>query len=169
MADETETLVTRTGFRFFLRSVGRRDEDVLVELFRQVSDDDLRFRFLCGAGDTNRQQFARLLCDPDTHATSFLAFDEQREAIASATLKGDGAGEHCEVAIMIRSASRGRGIGWTLLDYLVGYAGNAGYSTLASLEDYGNQASIALQRQMGFATEPVVDEPTLVRVCRRLR
>ncbi len=169
MRDETETLVTRTGFRFFLRPVSHRDEDTLSELFRQVSSEDLRFRFLSGERETSEQRFAELLSDPAARVTSFLAFDEQRQVIASATLKGDAAGEHCEVAIMIRTASKGRGIGWTLLDYLVGYAENAGFTSLVSIEDRDNHASIALQRQMGFATEPVADEPTLVRVCRRLR
>ena len=88
---------------------------------------------------------------------------------ASATLRGDAAGQECEVAIMIRAASKGRGVGWTLLDYLVGYAGNAGYATLVSIEDRENRESLMLQRQMGFATEPVADEPSLIRVRRHLR
>lgn len=167
--DETETLVTRTGFRFFLRPVTRRDEETLAELFRQVSAEDLRFRFLSGGRELSQERFAELLSDPRAPHTSFLAFDERREVIASATLKGDADGEHCEVAIMIRAASKGRGVGWTLLDYLVGYAINAGYATMLSIEDRENHESIMLQRQMGFATEPVPDEPSLVRVRRRLR
>jgi len=169
MSDETETLVTRTGFRFFLRPVTPRDENTLAELFCQVSAEDLRFRFLSDARETSEQRFAQLMSDPDARVASFLAFDEKRDVIASATMKGDRASEHCEVAIMIRAASKGRGIGWTLLDYLVGYAGSAGYATVTSIEDRDNHESIALQRQMGFATEPVRDEPTLVRVRRQLR
>lgn len=168
MLDETETLVTRTGFRFFLRPVTWRDEDALFALFRQVSSEDRRFRFLSGERETSEQRFVQLLSDPDARAASFLVFDEKREAIAAATLKGDRAAEHCEVAIMIRDASKGRGIGWTLLDYLVGYAANAGYTTITSIEDRENHDSLALQRQMGFVTEPIPDEPTLVRVRRRL-
>jgi L-amino acid N-acyltransferase YncA len=167
--DDTETLVTRTGFRFFLRPVTQHDTPTLEELFRQVSAEDLRFRFLTGERDTSEQRFAQLMSDPDARVTSFLAFDERREVIASATLRGDAAARECEVAIMIRAASKGRGIGWTLLDYLVGYAGNAGYSTVVSIEDRENRESLMLQRQMGFTTEPVADEPTLVRVKRRLR
>jgi len=168
-SDETETLVTRTGYRFFLRSVSPRDGDTLTTLFHQVSTEDLRFRFLSGEREASEERFAQLMSDPDAHVTSFLAFDERREAIASATLKGEPDGPHCEVAIMIRAASKGRGVGWTLLDYLVGYAHNAGYATVTSIEDRENLESIALQRQMGFASEPVRDEPTLVRVRRRLR
>ena len=167
--DETETLVTRTGFRFFLRPVTHRDGDTLAELFRQVSAEDLRFRFLLGDRGASEARFAELLLDPAVRATSFLAFDERREVIAAATLKGDDGGEHCEVAIMVRPASRKRGIGWTLLDYMVGYAISAGYATMLSTEDRDNHASITLQRQMGFATEPVADDSTLVRVRRRLR
>ncbi|WP_019516202.1 GNAT family N-acetyltransferase [Sphingomonas sp. Mn802worker] len=167
--DETETLVTRTGFRFFLRPVTHRDEETLAALFRQVSAEDLRFRFLSGERGSSEERFTELLSDPAARATSFLAFDERRDVIASATLRGDTAGEHCEVAIMIRAGSKGRGVGWTLLDYLVGYAINAGYATMLSIEDRDNHESIMLQRQMGFATEPVDDEPTLVRVRRRLR
>jgi len=168
MADETDTLVTRTGFRFFLRPVGPHDSETLATLVGTVSDADLRFRFLSNERAVNEERFARFMSDPEARVVSFLAFDEKREPIASATLKGDQAGGRCEVAIMIRAASKRRGIGWTLLDYLVGYAGNAGYSTVASVEDRDNHASIALQRQMGFTSEPVADEPMLVRVHRRL-
>ena len=160
MADETETLVTRTGFRFFLRAVSPHDRATLATLVSTVSDEDLRFRFLSDERAVNEERFARFMSDPDARVASFLAFDEKREPIASATLKGDQAGGQCEVAIMIRAASKRRGIGC---------AGNVGYSTVASIEDRDNHASIALQRQMGFTSEPVADEPMLVRVHRRLR
>lgn len=169
MMNNTEVLVTRTGPRFLLRLLAARDESLVADLFRQVTSDDLRFRFLSGVRVLGHDRFLDMLGRGDGQVSNFLAFDEQREVIAAATFAGDDAAEHCEVAIVVRADRKGRGVGWTLLDYLVSHARNAGYVTLESIESRYNAAAIALQTRMGFTTETLEGEATLVQVRRRLQ
>ncbi|MFV3517445.1 GNAT family N-acetyltransferase, partial [Mycobacterium tuberculosis] len=90
------------------------------------------------------------------------------EIVATAILAGDQAGDRGKVAVSIRSDHKGRGIGWTLLDYLVDTARARGYASIESIEDRQNRAAIALEQEMGFVTEPVDGEPTLILVRKSL-
>lgn len=167
--DSTDTLVTRTGFRFFIRPVAARDEERLRDFFRRVTPEDLRFRFLRTMREPSHDLLAAMVATEDERMDSYLAMNERGEVIATAMLVGDEARRRAEVAISIRADFKERGIGWTLLDYLVGCAQASGYASIESLEDRDSRSAIAVARDMGFTTEPVEDDPTLVRVGRRLR
>jgi GNAT superfamily N-acetyltransferase len=108
------------------------------------------------------------MIDPDDRTDSVIAEDEDGEIVATAMLAGDQAGDRGEVAVTIRSDHKGHGIGWTLLDYLVETARARGYASVESVEDLHNRAAIALEQEMGFVTEPVDDEPTLILVRKSL-
>jgi hypothetical protein len=49
--DAKDTLTTRTGFRFEVRSAHREDETTFADLFTHVTPLELRFRFLGGVMD----------------------------------------------------------------------------------------------------------------------
>lgn len=167
--DDTDTLVTRSGYRFLLRPVTARDEPVLAEFFRRVSADDLRFRFLTSVGTVSHDRLAAMIARAEEGIDSYLAVSEQGETIAAALLAGDREREDAEVAITVRSDMKGRGYAWRLLEYLVGRAQEAGYASIGSVEDRQNYAAVSLEREMGFATEAVAGAPGLVFVRRTLR
>lgn len=167
--DDTDTLVTRSGYRFLIRPVTARDEPALSGFFGQVSADDLRFRFLTSVGEVSHDRLVAMVASREEGMDSFLAVSERGEVVATAVLASDPEREHAEVAITVRSDMKGYGIAWRLLEYLVGCAQELGYASIGSIEDRENHAAVSLEREMGFTAEPVQGEPSLVLVRRTLR
>lgn len=165
----SRTLTTRSGFRFYVRPASPEDEAALGEFFRHVSREDMRFRFLSAVRDVGHQRLAEMTDIDHDRTEDFLAFDEDaRTVIASAMLALDAARERAEVAIAVREAFKGRGIGWTLLEHVARYAEERGVKVLESVESRENHAAIELEREMGFTVESCPGDATLVIVRRRL-
>ncbi|MCG2841389.1 GNAT family N-acetyltransferase [Sandaracinobacter sp. RS1-74] len=159
--DHPVRLVTRTGLEFEVRPATEADDALVKQLFRAVSPEDRRFRFL-----TAREELSDAQVEPITHVDhwrteSFLAFADG-EAVATGMLACDKAMETGEVAISIREDRKGRGIGWTLLEFIAGEARRRGVKKLISIESRDNHSAIELEREMGFKARPLADDPTLV-------
>lgn len=164
----TADLVTRAGDKLYVRPVEPIDEDQLVEFFRHVAPEDLRFRFLTGVHEVGHDRIAAMTQIDYRRTMTFLAFDEERQrVVAVATLAADPDRVRAEVALTVRSDHKRRGISWTLLDHVVRYAKAEGISVIESLESAGNAAAIALEREMGFVSHACPGDPT-VRIVQRV-
>ncbi|MDB5696117.1 MAG: N-acetyltransferase [Sphingomonas bacterium] len=162
-------LPTRSGLILRVRRVGRDDESALATFFKQVTPDDLRFRFLTGVREVSHERL-RAMIDVDASRTdSFLATGGDDDAvIAAAMLARDSAGERAEVAVSVRSDRKDQGIGWTLLEYLSREAETSGVKVLEAIESRANHQAIALEHEMGFTSEPMEGDATVVLLRRRL-
>lgn len=170
MMDEQPKLrKARSGFAFVVRPASAADEQLLAEFFTHVTADDLRFRYLSTIRQVSHEQL-RAMTHVDHRATdSFLAFTEDGALlVATAMLACDASLEHAEVAIVVRSDYKGRGIGWELLHYVAEVAEARGIKTIESLESRENHAAIEVEEDSGFAAEAVPDDPTVVRVVKTL-
>ena len=166
----TSRLATRGGYEFLVRPVEPADEGALAAMFDRVAPEDLRFRFLTAFKHVSPGEI-HLLTHVDHKAKeSLVAIDPASGAIvASAMFAIDGigkeaGGEAAEVAISVAQASRGLGIGWTLLAHVATLARQRGLKRLYSLESRDNHDAINLEREMGFAARPYPDDPTLVLI-----
>ena len=164
----TTELRTRDGYRFHVRPVTGNDEPRLTDFFHHVGPEDLRFRFLSAVREGSHDWLVGMM-NPGERTDSLLAENDRGEVVAAAMLAGDPAGERGEVAISIRADEKGRGIGWTLLEHLVGIARARGYASIESIEDRQNRAAITIEQEMGFDTQPVEGDSTLILVRKRLR
>lgn len=163
MMPEKPDLLTRTGYRFHVRPVVPDDATPLASLMANISHEDVRFRFP-NDGDRAMKRMTRI--DHD-RTESFVAIGEDGSMIATAMLAADASGKEAEVAIATRSDCRHRGVGWTLLHYLVGYARQHGLESLLSTQSRDDRTVIDLEREMGFVTTPYPGDPT--RVLLRMR
>ena len=168
-APDLEQLVTRTGVRLDVRPARDEDEPALAAFFARVTPEDLRFRFLSTMRTPGHDQLLALIRAPGEQGESLVAWGEDGAVAATAVLAGDAAGERAEAAILLRADLKGQGIGWTLLDHLVAHARARGYAIVESLEDRANHGAIQVENDMGFQIAPIEDDPTLVRVSKRLR
>lgn len=170
MTDKTEALVTRSGLRLLVRQALPQDGPILTQLFRHVSHEDLRFRFLSGLNEIGPEQLRALTPLDDGNTASFLALDaENGAAVASAMLVSDAARERGEVAISVHADYRHRGVGWTLLSFVADQAEARGLAKIESIESRANVAAIELERDMGFKVEEYPGDSTLVLVRKTLR
>lgn len=162
-ADWTADLTTRSGFEFHVRPVSVADDAALSAFFKQVTPDDLRFRFLTGLREVGPARIAEMTHVDHHQKQDFVVFAPDGDAIiANAMLAADAKMETAEVAISIRQDLKGRGIGWTLLEHVARYAKAQGIRKLVSIESRDNHAAIELEREMGFTARPIDDDPTLV-------
>jgi acetyltransferase len=159
---ETVELTTRSGFAFQVRSADGSDEAVLAEFFTHVTPDDLRFRFLSAIQKVGHAQLALLTQVDHRRVENFLAFDMVTGCLlASAMLAIEDDLEHAEVAIVIRSDFKDRGIGWSLLEHAAQRATVMGVKTLQAIESQENRSAIRVERDMGFTSRPYPGDFTL--------
>jgi GNAT superfamily N-acetyltransferase len=160
---DSRELTTHSGFSFYVRAVEDADEPALAEFFTHVTEDDLRFRFLSAVRKVGHTQMAFLTHVDHRRAENFLAFDTMAGSVlASAMLAVDDGLEQAEVAVVIRSDFKNRGIGWRLLQHVSDRAAEMGVKTLRSIESQDNRTAIALEREMGFTSRSYPGDPTLL-------
>ncbi|SDA36405.1 bifunctional acetate--CoA ligase family protein/GNAT family N-acetyltransferase [Sphingomonas sp. NFR15] len=161
------SLVTQSGLAFYVRPVRGDDEPLLAAFFEHVSPEDLRFRFLSTVAHVEHARLAAMTRVDYRRTITFLAFDAAREnVIATAMLAADPDRTRAEVALATRADMKGRGVSWTLLEYVLRYAKAEGIGSVEAIECADHEAALRMEREMGFATVTDPDDPT-VRIVRR--
>jgi len=152
------TLTTRGAVTMTVRAVKPSDEPVLQALFDHVAPADLRFRFLSSMRHVDHARLDDMLHVDHQRRETFLAFDGDM-AIATAMLAAEPGQDDAEVAISVRSDMKGRGVGWTLLQYVMGWARARGFTAIHSVENGANRTTIDLERDAGFDIRPCEGDP----------
>ncbi|PZU64835.1 GNAT family N-acetyltransferase [Sphingobium sp.] len=169
MTDDVCTkLQTRTGLALLVRQAGPEDAPTLVELFHNVSPEDLRFRFLTGLNEVGADQIKAMTQADHSTIDSYIAFQPDGIAVATGMLACDKHGERGEVAISVHASHHNQGIGWTLLAFLAERATARGLKVIESIENRGNRTAIEVERDSGFSLQEYPGDPTLVLVTRNL-
>lgn len=164
----TADLVTNTGCSIHVRPARPEDEAALAELFRHLTPEDLRHRFLTSLRQVGDDRLKAMVRNDDPHSISFLAF-ERGELIATAMLVADKDYDSAEFALATQPDRKARGVSWTLLDYLVRFAKAAGIRRITSLETADDDKALKLEREMGFTVRMCPDEATLMLAEKTLR
>lgn len=155
-------LITRTGFEFAVRSVVLFDESALAELFSHVDKEDIRFRFL-SPRRPGHEMFKELIEVDNDRKKSYLAIaPDGKTVIANAMVAADAANECAEVAIAMHRDYKGKGVGWTLLKYIVEQEKRKGVKKLQSIESRENHEAIELEREMGFKASSCPGDASLM-------
>ena len=153
----SKRLITRSGCMFDVRPAHVGDEEKLSRLFAHVTAEDKAFLALTGHDDVIK------IANVDHHPSkTFLAFVDEEEVIAAATLDCDGDRNHGDVNLVIRSDFKHDGVSWELLAHVVRYAEAIAVTSLESVEAAENHAAINLEREMGFTQQSHPDNAALV-------
>jgi GNAT superfamily N-acetyltransferase len=141
-------LFTRSGDRLHVRPVTADDRSRVIAFFKQLSEDDLRDRFLTTMNEVDATRIDQLCRADYPEAMSFLAFHED-ELVALATLAG-GADGKVEIALATLPNWKKRGVSWALFGHAINFACEKGARQIVSTERSGNRAAITLEHEMGF-------------------
>jgi len=156
-------LTTRTGFEFHVRPVEPSDKDALAEFFTHVSREDLRFRFLSPIPEVRDSRLDDLVNVDHDHKEDYLAFDiDDKTIIASAMVGANDDKSEAEVAIVVRSDYKHRGMSWTFLKYVIDQARQSGIKKLQSIESRQHHSAIELEKEMGFSARSCPGDATLM-------
>ena len=153
--------VTRDGLNLNVRPACADDEQTLLDFFKQVNPQDLRFRFLSAMKGVS-PGLAHSLVDIDhTQTENLLAFDAQDQLVATTMIAAPQGTDDAEVAVAVRSDLKGHGVGWSMLDQACEYARSRGFQNLHSVQMSDDRAAIMLEEEMGFRAQPCPDDMSL--------
>ena len=138
-------LTTRSGFEFHVRPVEPADKEAspIPEVRDSLLED---------------------LIDVDhDHKADYIALDiDDRTIIASAMIGASEDKSEAEVAIVVRSDYKHRGMSWTFLEYVIDEARRNGIQKLQSIESRSHHAAITLEKEMGFSAKSYPGDPSLM-------
>lgn len=155
----TSQTKTRGGMALDIRSAAPEDRRKVLEFLEAVEAPELRFRFLSAVKAS--EALAALLTEVDHRLTEdLLAFDHgDGSVVATAMIARGDAPDQAEIAILVRSDLKGRGIGWDMLNEACRYARAKGYREAECIESSSNERAIALEREQGFSSRAHPQDP----------
>jgi len=103
------------------------DDSLIRDLLLHVSKQDLRLRFFNSIKEFTPAFIAGLTHLDPARAIAFVAIDEiSNDTLGVVRLHADAAHEAAEFAILVRSALKGRGLGWSLMQLIFEYTKSKG-------------------------------------------
>jgi RimJ/RimL family protein N-acetyltransferase len=144
-------IVLGEGWRIFVRPVRPDDEDLIRHHLTQVSKEDLRLRFFDSIKEFSHQFISKLIDLDYARAMAFVAIDEaSKEPLGVVRLHADVTHEAGEYAILLRSDLKGRGLGWSLMQLIIGYAKSEGLKRISGQILQQNTVMLKMCRELGF-------------------
>lgn len=154
----------KTGEEIILRPIKPEDEHLLVELFETFSQQTIRLRFFQVVKDVSHQTLARY-CNIDydremTIVTEQLEGKKYRiTGMARLIIEPDA--ERGEVAIVIGDPWQNKGLGSTMLDYLIEISKDMELKKVFGEILTSNEKMIHICCTKGFQIRPIDDETCL--------
>ncbi|MCL4746619.1 MAG: bifunctional acetate--CoA ligase family protein/GNAT family N-acetyltransferase [Burkholderiaceae bacterium] len=163
-----EAVALSDGECVVLRPVRPEDEASLAELVARMDEQDLRSRFMGRAQRFDHPRLARLTQIDYEREMAFVAIRETADgrcAVLGEVRTVLGPNEpFAELAIMVRSDWKGRGLGSVLMRKMLAYHGSPRSNGILAQVMAANSAMLALARKFGF--EPTRGEDPDIIECR---
>lgn len=155
------------GRTVLIRPVRPEDQAAEREFFAALSSETRRLRF---------QRFTGALTDALMHFYTHIDYDRHMAFVCEADgrIVGDAryvanpGTRSCELGIVVGDGWHHAGIAQLLLDALMRAAHARRLETMEGVVLAENRDLLAFVRELGFDLEPVAQEPTLVRVLKKL-
>jgi acetyltransferase len=154
-----------------IRPIVPEDEAAERRFFERLSGETRRLRFM---------RFVRSLNVELVHTFTHVDYDRHMAFVCEAapegapTIVGEARyaanpnGESCEFSIVIDDDWHKTGIAGLLMNALMRYARTSGFKTMEGIVLRDNRTMAKFVRGLGFEVAPMAEEPSLLRVVRRL-
>jgi acetyltransferase len=152
-----------------IRAIRPEDELFYNDLSRRVTPDDLRMRFFTAGQKVSHKLIARLTQIDYAREMAFVAIDETNGALLGvARMVADPDRSRAEYAVLVASDLKGCGLGWLLMQTLIGYARREHFTQLFGDVLVENTAMIKMCGDLGFKISNAPDDPAVLRVTLQL-
>jgi len=153
---EWERPVTlKDGTAVLIRPIRPEDEALYGPFFAEVTEQDLRLRFFAPIKEFSHAFVARFTQLDYARAMAFIAIDAASGAMLGVVrLHANANYDAAEYAVLVRSDFKGRGLGWTLMQTMIDYAGAEGLQTVEGQVLQDNTTMLAMCRELGFEITP---------------
>jgi RimJ/RimL family protein N-acetyltransferase len=147
---------TRGGEHIVIRRAEPQDKTLYFDFLRDVSAEDLRFRFFARVGELSAAESNRLSHLDYSHEMAFIALDEKTgEMLGLVRLRDELDEETAEFAILVRSRLKGHGLGWLLMRRVIDYAKAKGLRRVYGDVLAENASMLQMTEELGFHAEDI--------------
>ncbi|MBL8380596.1 MAG: bifunctional acetate--CoA ligase family protein/GNAT family N-acetyltransferase [Burkholderiales bacterium] len=150
-----------SGALVSLRPVRPEDAVIEREFVEALSENSRYMRFFNPARTISPRLLARLTQLDYERELALLAFHDNA-MIGVARYSPNLDGTSCEFAVTVADAWHGKGVATLLMQRLMAAARAAGYARMTGTVLANNYPMHALMAGLGFAAEPVADDPSLL-------
>lgn len=166
---ELEEQIEFDGRLITLRPIRPADEPAHRAFFQELSSEDIQFRFFDLLREPVQTELARFTQIDYEREMAFVAVksggEQQRETLGVARAVTDPDNIVAEIAIVVRSDLRGKGLGSVLLKKLIDYCHERGTREIVGRVLPENKRMLSLAEKYGFRfASPAGDEPLDVRL-----
>lgn len=168
--EERETeIVTIEGRRLRLRPIGPDDDDALVDMGRRSTPDDLRLRFFSAVRPEPGPLISKLTHFDHAQQRAAGAYDPElprgpRELLGVVRLHWEPDRGGGEFAIIVRSDLKGHGLGYCLMQEMLGWATDLNLARVEGDVLPENTAMLNMVRSCGGVILPRGPDLHTVRV-----
>jgi acetyltransferase len=165
---EVEDEIAGIG-RVILRPIRPEDERLYAMFFSKLTPDDIRMRFFTAKPDLSFKFLARLTQIDYAREMAFVAIAaETGELLGVSRLIADPDYTHAEYGVLVRSDLKSKGLGWRLMQHLIGYAQREGLEELEGEVLASNTTMLRMCDEMGFHIEAEDDDAGVRKVTLKL-
>ncbi|MEM2971216.1 MAG: bifunctional acetate--CoA ligase family protein/GNAT family N-acetyltransferase [Candidatus Bathyarchaeia archaeon] len=146
----------RDGRQVLLRPIKPEDEPLWLEMFRNFSEESIRYRFFQIIKDTPheiRVRYCNIDYDREIAIIAELTENGQRKILGVTRVILEPDKKSGEMAFIVADPWQGLGLGTKMVDYVIEICRDIGVETLYSIILPDNQRAINLVKKMGFTVK----------------
>lgn len=167
--DLHKDVVTREGRRFRLRPVGFDDAPSLADMALHSTAEDLRLRFFTRVRPDLGPMAETLAHVDPLHHIAAAAYDPEeghgdKEFYGVVRLVCPDDGPEAEFAVMVRSDVKGHGLGYCLMQEMLGWARDLGLRRVIGYVMSENQGMLHMSRDLGATSHRMRDDQMTLEV-----
>jgi len=150
----------KDGRPVILRPIKPEDEPMWLEMFKNFSEESIRYRFFQVIKDTSHEmriRYCNIDYDREMAIVPEINDNGVRKIMGVVRLITEADGKSGEVAIIVADPWQGYGLGSKLFDYMLEICRERGMETIYGKILSDNKPAISLMRKMGFAIAPPED------------
>jgi RimJ/RimL family protein N-acetyltransferase len=144
------------GQHVFVRPLRPEDAALYPDFIAAVTAQDLRLRFFTAVRELSAAQIAQLTQLDYDRAMAFIALDSETGAMLGVVRLHREAEDTGEYAVLVRSALKGRGLGWLLMRRMIDYARAAHLIRVRGQVLTENATMLRMCTELGFT---IADDP----------
>ena len=150
----------RNGQEVLLRPIKPEDEKLWLEMFKNFSEESIRYRFFQILKDTPhevRVRYCNIDYDREMAIVAEITQEDKKKILGVSRISIEPSGKRGEMAFIVTDKWQGQGLGTKMVDYLLEVAKEMGVEEVYSIMLPDNQRALRLTQKMGFQLEYLND------------
>jgi N-acetylglutamate synthase-like GNAT family acetyltransferase len=162
------THVLADGMTVLVRQLVPQDGALYPDFIANVTAEDLRMRLFTPVGEVTPEMIEHFTHYDSATAMAFIALGEDGAMLGVARLHEDPDRRGGEFAVLVRSALKGHGLGWLLMQHVIDDARDKGLATVHGEVLAENLTMLQMCKELGFGIADEPNERGVKRVTLRL-